>query len=166
MSNKPLYRLYKEQPWGIFYAVVFALLLSVFFGYFAKHLVVFLTSVDKVVQQKSVLEFQQSINQVHAKWLSEKGEVVTLSLVENINLQQQGRLAVTVNHLGWPIGIVNNQEESKNCRLLWDYFQSHSSDKVRVVELMNSDDKATGCGYFNADEPLFEYLFHQGKIKY
>ena len=165
----------KHTGLKIYYLVMCILLLFVFFGYFARYLVVFLDSVYKVSDTQSVVEFRQSVTEVHGKWLVNKGSVVTLHLVITPDLKDRGELRFFVSDSGWPLGLASeldagiDKKHAINCEALWFSMQSQDGQKTLLVEEMfDKHNITTGCIYYKLKHKrkymLFEYRFNNGEV--
>lgn len=91
---------HKPHKWKLFYVSVFFILVIVFFGHFSRYIIDFLDSVDKVTDNQSVAEFSQSVSAIHGKWLEGKNAIITLQLIDSLDLKSKGELSFIVNEVG------------------------------------------------------------------
>jgi len=165
---------HKPLSWKLFYLTVFLVLIIVFFGYFSRYLVDFLDSVDRVADNQSAVEFSQSLSEIHGKWLGSKNSIITLQLIESLDLKSKGELSFIVNEFGWPIALYNNKKNNSakvadvmllDCKALWLGMQSQVKLKTLRVKIMfDKKNVAIGCIYFRGKDKLFDYNLINGVI--
>jgi len=160
---------HKPLSWKLFYLTLFILLIIVFFGYFSRYLVDFLDSIDKVADNQSTAEFSQSVSEIHGKWLGAKHAIITLQLLESLDLKSKGEVSFVVNEAGWPINLSQDGKAQVkaqiDCKALWLNMQSQEVLKaLRIVPMFGKKNNVTGCIYFRGKNRLFEYHLTNGMV--
>jgi len=159
---------HKQLSLKLFYVSLFLILVIVFFGYFSRYTIDFLDSMYKVSDNQSATEFSQSISEVHGKWLGSKNAIITLQLIQSLDLKSKGELSFVVNEFGWPINLhenMNKKVEKVSCEVLWLSLQSQEKLKtLRVMPIFDKKNNVTRCMYFRGENKLFEYNLINGAV--
>jgi hypothetical protein len=123
----------KSLKWKLFNFVMVLIVIFVLYGYLGRHAINVMDSVEQASDKQSVIEFIQSLSAIHSKWLLTKDSVISLPLVDVLEVQisvtgsvtdavtkksntesnHKNVLSFKVNEFGWPINIVTHRNINK-----------------------------------------------------
>lgn len=153
---------YKEGSPALFYRLLVLIIIAIAFALFGTNVFNLLESVTAVNNEKSASEFKQSITAIRSKWLTDKRELVELSLSDSPDLKAKGVLRFFVNQQGYPLGLKSGVLD---CKALWINMQSQPWQKVHKVNVeLNAQGVPTTCRYYNNERLLFRYNSSSGKV--
>ena len=146
----------------LYYSVMLLIIFAIFFGAFAEKVTSLMETIEVVNRDRSVAEFQQTVNAIRSKWLQERRSKVTLDIVEGSQLVKKGSVSFRVNERGYVIGLENGS--NLDCQQLWSSVQSQPWSTTLQADTMFIKGEATGCRYRVTEQGYLVYDSKSGQV--
>ncbi|WP_462157088.1 hypothetical protein [Pseudoalteromonas sp. GB56] len=146
----------------LYQSLVSVIVISVLLGSLLYYSLGLSSSVDEVVKDKALDEFQRTSMQVHAKWLAKKQRKITLTKVDD-SLKKIGAVDFVVNSAGWPVEVISETEQER-CASLFFHLQGKQRWPAFSAQQVHHDGIVKECAYYLNDVLWFTFDLQTGTL--